>query len=209
MAFQPLVINAAQFCDGLSHFDLTPPDAIVNIVDNAVTARAKKITVDIVSEIGADDNGGRGKVREYVVTDDGMGMDEYGIKNALSLGSAAVQTASGTSPGLGLGLKSAAFTQGDVLEVVSSTGDAPFAKYQVNLRHVRGRGVYGAERLELTENDKALVETRLQGRGTIVRITEIRQSNCFSVSATVDEVHRQTSELFSPDRGAQIEVLTS
>ena len=209
MVFQPLVIDAARFCDGLSHFGLTPPDAIVSIVDNAVTARAKKITVDIVSESGADDNGGRGKVREYVVTDDGTGMDEHGIKNALALGSAAVQTGSGTSPGLGLGLKSAAFTQGDILEVVSSTGNAPFVKYQVNLRDVRGSGVYGAERLDLTEEDRVIIETRLHGRGTIVRITEVRQSNRFSVSMTVDEVHRQISELFSADRGPQIEVLRS
>ena len=209
MVFEPLEIDASRLCYGLSHLGLTPPEAIISIVENAVTARAKAITVHIVPDTSGNDNGGRGKVREYVIVDNGIGMDENGIKNALSLGSAATQPVSDAFPGFGLGLKSAAFSQGDILEVMSSTGDAPFAKYQVNLRHVRGRNIYGAERLNLTDKDRVIVETCLQGYGTIVRIAEIRQRNNFPISATVDEVHRQIGELFSSSRGTKIEVLTS
>ena len=204
MAFTPLTLDAARLCDGLSRIGYVPPEAIINLIENAVTANAKNVIAVIVSE-----NGERSSIREYLIIDDGVGMDQPGIKNALTLGSAASQATAGTASKLGFGLKHAAFSQGDTLEVLSSSGDSIFIKYRVALKDVRAQGVYGAERVELTSEDEALIREHLHaGRGTIVRITHIRQSNNFSIEATIKEIHRQISGLYSPEYQSHIQVLS-
>jgi hypothetical protein len=104
-------------------------------------------------------------------------------------------------------LKSAAFTQGDTLEVLSSRGKMSFIKYRTSLKEILERGVYGTERLDLTDEDTALIQDCLsKGRGTIIRIADIRQSNNYSISAIVNEVNDQIGDLYSPAFRPRIEV---
>ena len=75
MAFIPLTIDAARLCDGLSRAGYAPSHSIISLIENAVTAGAKKITAVIVPMSEEHRN-----VREYLVIDDGNGMDRAGIK---------------------------------------------------------------------------------------------------------------------------------
>lgn len=204
MAFIPLTIDAVRLCDGLSRAGYAPSHSIISLIENAVTAGAKKITAVIVPMSEEHRN-----VREYLVIDDGNGMDRAGIKNALILGSFSPQQVEGVVPISGFGLKYAAFSQGDTLEVLSSSMDFPFVKYRVSLDEVRIRGVYGAEQLNLTGEDEALIREYLhEGHGTIVRITCIRQSNNCSIETTMAEVSRRINDLYSPHYLPQIKVLS-
>ena len=204
MAFIPLTIDAARLCDSLSRAGYTPSETIVSVIENAVAANAKDITAIIASK---SDNSG--EVHEYLVIDDGIGMNQPGIRNALILGSVSPQEAAETVPRAGFGLKYAAFSQGDTLEVLSSSMGFPFLKYRVALDEVRIRGIYGTEQIDLTCEDEALIQEYLhEGQGTIVRITQIRQSNRVSIKATIEEVHRQIGDLYSLDYQAHIQVLS-
>lgn len=210
MPFERLDMDAGRICDGLSRIGYTPPTAIADIMDNAVTARAKQITVKIIRENEARSDSRRDNVREYLIIDDGAGMDEAGIRSALALGTTDLHYSSGSLSKFGLGLKSASFSQGEILEVLSSTGDGPFLKYRVSLKEVRAQGMYGTESLSLTGEDEALIGAYLpEGHGTIVRITDVRKSNHPSIKTTVDELQQRVGIIyyyFMHEDGLRIEI---
>ncbi len=209
MPFEPLEMDAGRICDGLSRIGYTPPAAITDIMDNAVTAGASRIVVKIIRENAARGDSRRDNVREYLIIDDGVGMDEAGIKSALALGATDLHYGTGSLSKFGLGLKSASFSQGETLEVISSVGTAPFAKYRVSLNEIRSRGIYGAERLDLTEEDESLIQHLLpDGHGTMVRIGDIRKSNHPAIKNTVDELQQRVGVIYYyfMQVGLQIEI---
>ena len=211
MFYIPLRQNPERLIVALSHNQQTPLSAVCDIMDNAVTAKAKRVVVKIVrlSEVRGDDR--KDNVREYLVIDDGGGMDEAGIKNALALGASEIGYAADTLSKFGLGLKSASFSQGESLELISSPGGgAEFQGYRVSLPQVRAQGQYGAERLTLSEADHALIAEYLpDGHGTIVRIADIRHNNHPAISKTVDELRERVGIIyyyFMRDDGFEIEI---
>ena len=196
MAFIPISINAARICDGLSRIGYTPASAICDIIDNAVRASATLITVRIVRRREASD-ARVNNVREYLVIDNGRGMTDAGIQAALALGSSADDYGENSLSKFGLGMKSASFSQGEVLEVISSPGGRPFSKYAVSLAEIRRRNAYGAESLELTNEDRELVAKHLPtGNGTIIRVGEVRQLNHPNVRSTLDELRMRIGAIY-------------
>ncbi len=77
-------MDAGRICEGLSRIGYTPPAAITDIMDNSVNADAKHITVEITRERDISD-ARKDNVKEYLIIDDGKGMGEAGIKDALKL----------------------------------------------------------------------------------------------------------------------------
>lgn len=198
MAFESLQMNAARICDGLARIGYTPQSAICDIIDNAVTAEAKNIHVIITRENPDLSDNARGNVKEYCVIDDGKGMDEQGIKNALALGASEMHYTATTLSKFGLGLKSAAFSQGEILEIISSPGHgAPFIKYRVSLPEIRKRNSYGTEKLSLSGEDKALVKKYLTNQqGTIVRLSNIRKANHPRIKETLEELEERVGIIY-------------
>ena len=124
-----LAIASADLLAGLRRIAYTSAEAICEIVDNAIDAMASKIYILIKRTINGP---------EYLILDDGKGMDEAGIQNALTLGASEINYAPNSLSKFGLGLKSAAFSQGDELDLISSPGNgAPFLKYRVRCRASR------------------------------------------------------------------------
>ena len=196
MAFVALGIDARRLCIGLGKTLCTPTRAIKEIMDNSVNADASKIVVKVV-RIVKDKSVIENNVKEYLVIDNGKGMDEAGIKDALKLGSPEDNYDPETLSKFGLGLKSASFSQGEVLEIISSDGDGPFLKYRVSLTEIMEQGQYGADRLELNEDDQALVAEHLdEGHGTIVRIGDIRKGNHPSIKSTVEELQQRVGVIY-------------
>ena len=138
-------------------------DAVRELVGNAVRAGARHVWVRICVDTQC------GRAVAYEVIDDGPGLDAAGLLAALSLG--------GPSAGAGLGLKAAAFSQGDRLELVSSPGaDARVEKRVVSLPDVESSGRYAAQTVAPTAADVALMTAHLPAcRGTVVRIGGIRR----------------------------------
>ena len=112
-------------------------------------------------------------------------MNETGILNALTLGAVADYEVNSLSK-FGLGLKSAAFSQGDELEVISSQSGI-FCKYQVSLPSITDS--YFATKLELSEEDNDLIATYLpENHGTIIRVGAVRKEGHPAVRATIKQL---------------------
>src|SRR4051794_219857 len=104
MPFQTIPMDAARVCDGLSKIGYTPPSAICDIIDNSIRADAHNILVRIIPErdlpLTRINN-----VSEYLIVDDGRGMDREGMLDALRLGSSSDEYEPHSLSKFGLGLK--------------------------------------------------------------------------------------------------------
>ena len=183
-----LSIDPGRVCFGLSRIGYTPATAICDIIDNSVQANASNIHI-IVNKNREDLSDSRkNNVKEYLVIDDGSGMDEEEIKKSLTLGYPDDNYTSNSLSKFGLGLKSAAFSQGKELQVISSCGD-DFNKYVVELTYIQQEGEYFATKQSLDSTDEDLIHKYLSnGKGTIVRITQIVMNNHPSVKNTTEEL---------------------
>ena len=123
-------------------------------------------------------------------------MDENAIKEALKLGSTDDHYDDKSLSKFGLGLKSASFSQGDVLKVISSDGTG-FNKYEVSLPKVMEAKEYFAEKTEIDENESELIDTYLkEGKGTIIIISAIRLNNHPSVRNTIKELKTKVGVIY-------------
>ncbi|RDK88982.1 MULTISPECIES: ATP-binding protein [Flavobacteriaceae] len=191
-----LSIDAGRLLFGLSRIGYTTSAAICDIIDNSVRANANNINLLIKKEREDFSDNKRNNVKEYIIIDDGDGMDEGAIEEALKLGSTDDHYDDKSLSKFGLGLKSASFSQGDVLKVISSDGTG-FNKYEVSLPKVMEAKEYFAEKTEIEENESELIETYLKdGKGTIIIISAIRLNNHPSVRNTIKELKTKVGVIY-------------
>lgn len=108
-----LNISAGRLLFGLSRIGYTTSSAICDIIDNSVRARSTEIIIKIIKERKDLGDTKKNNVKQYVIIDNGDGMDDTGIQNALKLGSSNEDYEQFSLSKFGLGLKSAAFSQCD------------------------------------------------------------------------------------------------
>jgi len=191
-----LSIDAGRLLFGLSRIGYTTSAAICDIIDNSVRANANNINLLIKKEREDFSDNKRNNVKEYIIIDDGDGMDENAIKEALKLGSTDDDYDDKSLSKFGLGLKSASFSQGDILKVISSDGTG-FNKYEVSLPKVMEAKEYFAEKTEIEENESELIDTYLkEGKGTIIIISAIRLNNHPSVRNTIKELKTKVGVIY-------------
>lgn len=190
-------IDAGRLLFGLSRIGYTTSSAICDIIDNSVRAQASNIHLLIRKEDESYADSKKNNVKEYIVVDDGIGMDQDGIRSALMLGSSDEQYEAEALSKFGLGLKSASFSQGNKLEIISSNGDNGFIKYYVSLPEIMSEKRYSIHLDDLNALDNELIGRYLGiGRGTIVRITEIRKNNHPSVRNTFRELKTKIGVIY-------------
>lgn len=188
-------IDPGRLLFGLSRIGYTTSSAICDIIDNSLRANAENITVKIVKERKDFSDSKRNNISEYLIIDDGEGMDRQGVLDALVLGSNNNYEEKSLSK-FGLGLKSAAFSQGDKLEVISGKNET-FFKFQISLPDIMAEKKYFASELQPSSEDELLISSYLKnGRGTIVRICAIRKNNHPSVSNTVTELKTKAGVIY-------------
>ena len=191
-----LSIDAGRLLFGLSRIGYTTSAAICDIIDNSVRANANNINLLIKKEREDFSDSKRNNVKEYIIIDDGDGMDENAIKEALKLGSTDDDYDDKSLSKFGLGLKSASFSQGDILKVISSDGTG-FNKYEVSLPKVMDAKEYFAEKTEIEESETELIDTYLnKGKGTIIIISAIRLNNHPSVRNTIKELKTKVGVIY-------------
>jgi hypothetical protein len=191
-----LPINAGRILFGLSRIGYTPASAICDLIDNSVMAEAKKIYIHITRENTRFNDNRSGNVKEYLIIDDGKGMNEQMILDALQLGSSDTFYETTTLSKFGLGLKSATFSQGDELEVLSGRNGI-FVKYMVSLPEVQAKGKYFASKVDLTEQDQSNINSYFkEGHGTIIKIGKVRKEGHPSVKNTIDELSEKVGVIY-------------
>jgi hypothetical protein len=191
-----LEIDAGRLLYGLSRIGYTTSSAICDIIDNSIRANAQSVYLLIVKDIKHFSDAKKNNVKEYLIVDDGDGMDGNQIIDALKLGSPDQHYEQNSLSKFGLGLKSAAFSQGDTLDIISSNGNG-FLKFQVSLPNVIETKKYTADQKELTKTDIEIIEKYLsKGKGTIIRIGDIRKNNHPSVRNTIDELNTKAGVIY-------------
>ncbi len=186
--------NARRLLVGLGGMGHTPQEAICDIVDNAVSAGAENVYIRIgkLDEMLNDNR--RNNVREYLIIDDGKGMTDDEMGNALDLGSDDSHYAPGTLSKFGLGLKSASFANGDRLELISGVAGL-FRKESVELGEIEDECFSRVAGLD--DEDRQLVDAYLpDGHGTIVRVAKIRNLEHPSINSVTKDLKRKLGAIY-------------
>ncbi|MEM6734566.1 MAG: ATP-binding protein [Bacteroidota bacterium] len=190
-------INPGRLLYGLSRIGYTTSSALCDIIDNSVRANASEINLVVEKEKKSFSDSRKNNVLEYLVIDNGDGMDLDAIKNCLVLGSDSRDYEENTLSKFGLGLKSASFSQGDVLEIISSKEHGKFNKFKLSLPKIMEEGSYFATNETINETDQHFINKYLSGgKGTIIRLGEIRKNNHPSVKNTISVLKKRLGVIY-------------
>ena len=131
------------------------PQAVAELVDNAIDARRDGIKLHVAIQIAADG---------ISVTDDGVGMDRDAVAKAMVL---AYSRKRGKLGEFGLGLKTACLSLGEAFELRSSPGNR--MEYRVSYDPDVWMGAARSWKLRLVQ-----VPVRNRRSGTLVRIKRLK-----------------------------------
>ena len=106
----PIDPDAAKVTDALSRIGYSLEEAMADLLDNAVDARASSALIRFLHD-GSN-------VRRLMIADDGQGMSHAQLMSAMRFGSSRDRE-TGELGKFGMGLKTAAFSQGRSLTVIS------------------------------------------------------------------------------------------
>jgi hypothetical protein len=152
--------------ESMRAFGYSLPDAIADLIDNSITAGASLV------EITLHWNGARSWIR---IVDDGAGMDAGTLTNAMRLGSRNPKERRDPDDlgRFGLGLKTAAFSQGAALTVASRAEGCGLEVRGWDLDHINRTGSWSLL-FEETEGDGPALEALDSGTvGTAVLLKRL------------------------------------
>jgi Histidine kinase-, DNA gyrase B-, and HSP90-like ATPase len=168
IVFENLNINPDRICEGISKIGYKPSSALMDIIDNSIAAGATKIYIDLILK----DNttlSTKGNVLTFRIFDNGQGMDNDQIKTALDIGSI-VTYPQGSLSKYGLGLKSAGFSLGNKILVVSQKQGRLSEKFYLDRNIIRENNSYGVCRSKNVDEDYRKILNSVQS-GTIIEIS--------------------------------------
>ena len=159
-----------------------PVSALLDLVDNSVSAEATSVVINVNEEREKRPEGQRGRPRaslkSFSIVDNGCGMDENGLDNALTLGSSRELYHEHTLSKFGMGLKTATSSLGKRLEIISRTkGDIKVRKVVLDQDLIEKEKKYVYELTTPTAEDLTELNACTQGKsGTLIRVSKIFKS---------------------------------
>ena len=172
--------DAGRVFQALGRIGYEPVSALLDLVDNSVSANATDIVINVETEQEEREAGRRGRPRailkSFAVADNGCGMDEEGIANALTLGSSTELYDEHTLSKFGMGLKTATASLGKRLEIVSRPKEDPANVYKAVLDQdaIVETGKYVYHLTDPTDEDLTELDACAQGgSGTFIRVTKL------------------------------------
>ena len=183
-----LPINALRVCEAIAKIGYTPSAALMDLADNSFTASATQIHISL-STVG--NYAKKGNVIEYGIMDNGSGMDEVGIENALRLGSDDDYQQDSLSK-FGMGLKSAGFSLGAKI-VVFSRKDGNATAWELDRDEIERRQAYIIKRAlnidELSEQFNTAFDNETSG--TFIQVTKTECNNNESAKKSIEKLTSQ------------------
>lgn len=187
--------NPSRVLAALGKIGYHPVSAILDIADNSVSAHATEIAIKI--EYSKENKTGKGRRKTVIdsiaIIDNGRGLNEDGVDNALSLGSSSDYYDEGTLSKFGMGLKSASSSLGRRLEIISFTESSPAVKAVLDQDLIHDEYVYQITAADAV--DLALFRTG-QPSGTIIRITKIHHDAMPSVAEIIDGLKKRAGVVY-------------
>lgn len=191
-------INAVRVCNAIARIGYEPHSALMDIIDNSVAADAHNIRVFVELLEGKTINQ-RNNVSRYRIVDDGKGMDENGIKNAFKLGSDDNYGPNSLSK-YGMGLKSAGFSLGTRIQLISKCDNKMSRKYYLDRKIIEKENDYIVCYEELLPEEETGYKTLLaaSSSGTIVEITGCGEIYHASAKTTVEKLKHRLGVTYYP-----------
>ncbi len=172
----PLSVNADRLCEAISKIGYTPESALLDLVDNSITAGATEVKIQIFLR---DDCTivMKKAVEAYCVSDNGRGMNDSEITAAFEIG-AIREYGSNSLSKYGMGLKSAGLSLGRSIKIISRKDGLVSSASILDRDLIRKSTVYSIIRRAINEQEAALVEELIPGKhGTLVLIEGTEESN--------------------------------
>lgn len=191
--------NPARIFDALGRIGYNPVSALLDMCDNSVSAGADSINiaVNLTQSAHSDSNRKKAIIDSFVISDNGIGMNEAEIDNALTFGSSETYYAAGTLSKFGLGLKSAASSLGKRLEIISRSQDGVTRVAILDRDNLSQNYEYEVGN---ADNDRlALLNKHVgnaTGSGTVIRVSKIRQESMISPSEITDGLKKKAGVIF-------------
>lgn len=189
-------MDAARVCDAIAKIGYSPAAALMDIIDNSVTAGARRVVVEMDTDPDKT-FAVKNNVVAYRVIDDGKGMDADEILNALKLGARADYADDSLSK-FGMGLKSAGFSLGTKIQIVSKkTGVLSPISY-VDKEVITREGAYVVTRPEMDADAVSEHAAKIAdvASGTIIEITGCQNVRQDSASKTLRRLVEQLGVVY-------------
>ena len=195
--------DAGRVFQALGRIGYDPVWALLDLVDNSVSANATNIVINVKTDQEEREQGRRGRPRavlkSFVIADNGCGMDEEGLANALTLGSSTQLYGEHTLSKFGMGLKTATASLGKRLEIVSRPKEDSANVYKAVLDQdsILEAGKYVYHLTEPTEEDLRELDACAQGKsGTLIRVTKLRLDSLPRTSEIVEGLKNRAGVIY-------------
>ena len=172
--------DAGRVFQALGRIGYHPVSALLDLVDNSVSAAATSVVININEKSEERTEGQRGRskavLESFSITDNGCGMDESGLDNALTLGSSSQLYSKHTLSKFGMGLKTAALSLGRRVEIVSRANDDlnNVRKVVLDQDLIEEKQKYVYELTIPTLQDLEVLDDCTKGKsGTLIRVSKV------------------------------------
>jgi len=175
-----------------------PSSALLDICDNSVSNGATYVSISINAVKISTDGGPRTVVSNFTISDNGFGMDEAGIDNALSLGSSTDSYTNGTLSKFGMGLKSASSSLGRQLSILSKKNGI-LSKAVLDQDEIRNsnKGYFYHFGPASSQDELVFSEaTKNAVAGTVIIVSKIHVDKMPSVSEIRAELSREVGVVY-------------
>jgi hypothetical protein len=188
--------DAVRLCEAIAKIGYEPYTAIMDLVDNSVTAGAKEIKVTLGLHEGKTLKSKNG-VAYYQIVDNGKGMNEDEIVNAFKIGSERNYSENSLSK-YGMGLKSAGLSLGTSISIFSKKNKALSYKYTFDLEVIKKINQISVVRTQLTDEETEQANILLSGKsGTVVTISGCENINQSSPNLTITKLRERLGVVYS------------
>ncbi|MDD3577092.1 MAG: ATP-binding protein [Halothiobacillus sp.] len=196
-------INAARLCQAIARIGYEPQTALLDIVDNAVTADASQVKISLYLSPGKTLKN-RNSVAKYQVIDNGYGMTDDEVVDAFALGANGGYRPHSLSK-YGMGLKSAGLSLGTRIHIVSKKSGVLSQRYTFDIDLIEKKNQFVVIPSTLSTIDKDNYMSLLSGEsGTIVEIDGCEKINHQSPGTTVRKLEEEMGVIYAKFLSDQI-----
>lgn len=172
--------NPAKTIDSLRYLTYSNETALADIVDNSLDANADNVAVIIEED-------------SITIIDDGYGMDESTLCEAIKLGSNTDKDSSKLGR-FGMGLVTASISMAKKITVASKQEDNSVNCVCLDLEKIEKTNEWVADKIELSPSEVSQWESR--GCGTIVRLENIDHYKYKNIETLVSKTIAHFGEVF-------------
>lgn len=181
---KPIDVHPARLCQAIARIGYEPQTALMDIIDNAVTANALTIRISLFLASGKTLKN-RNSVKKYQVVDDGVGMNDHEISATFALGANKSYKPHSLSK-YGMGLKSAGLSLGTRIHIISKKSGSLSSRQTFDIDQIAQANAFIIQVASLSSSEIDYYNSLLtNSSGTVIEIDGCENINHQSPSTTV------------------------